>query len=103
MTIAELSDIVSTGDKKHIKEQLKAQGYSYYSRRKYSEAVDLNKLFLGDLLETDLFADEPNNLSYKGGIYYNVQNHENCEIVIVCIGNLTDTYPMEVTTWAKII
>ena len=101
MTIAELNEIVGTGDIKHIEEQLKGQGYYSCTKHKYDEEVNLGKLFLGDLLETESYADEPNNKRYSGGIFYNVQNHENCEILIVCIGDLANTYPMEVITWAK--
>ncbi|MCM1438483.1 MAG: hypothetical protein NC131_04650 [Roseburia sp.] len=101
MTIAELNEIVSTGDINHIEEQLKGQGYYSCSKRKYAEEVNLGKLFLGDLLETEAYADEANGLRYSGGIFYNVQNHENCEIILVCVGDLENIYPLEVNVWAK--
>lgn len=101
MTIAQLTEIVSTGDKKHIQEQLQQLGYVNCFKQKYKEAVDKAALFLGDLYETEVFADEPNNLSYQGCIYLNVQNHENFEFVNICVGNLTDGVPVEITTWGK--
>lgn len=101
MTIAELNEIVSTGSKDHINEALKAQGYVNCYKHKYSEEVDLGKLLLGNLLETEAYADEANNRRYSGGIFYNVQNHENFEFIITCVGDLANTYPLEVTTWAK--
>ena len=101
MTIAQLTEIVSTGDKKHIQDQLKQQGYTNCFKKKYTQAVDKAALFLGDLQETELFADEPNNLTYQGGIYTGVQNHENFEFINICVGNLADGYPLEITTWGK--
>ena len=101
MTITQLTEIVSTGDRNHIQEQLKQQGYISCFKRKYNQPVDKAALFLGDLYETELFADEPNNLTYQGGIYMNVQNHENFEFINICVGNLSDGVPVEITTWAK--
>ena len=101
MTVTQLTEIVSTGDKNHIQEELKKLGYISCFKRKYNEAVDKTTLFLGDLYQTELFADEPNNLSYQGDIYVNVQNHENFEFINVCVGNLSDGVPVEITTWAK--
>ena len=101
MTITQLTEIVSTGDKKHIQEKLKGQGYTNCFKKKYNQPVDKAELFLGDLYETELFADEPNNLTYQGAIYMNVKGHENFEFINICVANMSDGVPVEITTWAK--
>lgn len=101
MTLAQLTVIIRTADKKAITKQLKELGYIDCKKHKEYSKISLTTLFDGDLQETEEYADSKGKRRYQGGIVRNVPSYEQLEFILVNINDDKNTFPVDMLIWTK--